>query len=48
MGADGKSRVRLTLLSRALDPFGKIPEFKFCAVNIAACGALMAATGYGV
>ncbi len=31
----------------ALDPFGKIPEFKYCAVHIQAGGVLQAAAGYG-
>jgi formate dehydrogenase major subunit len=30
----------------ALDPFGKIPEFKYCAVAVQAGGALAAITGY--
>jgi formate dehydrogenase major subunit len=25
------------LTNSALDPFGKIPEFKFCAVKVVAC-----------
>ncbi len=34
------------LTNAALDPFGKIPEFKYCAVAIRAGGALVAAPGY--
>ncbi|MFZ2329327.1 MAG: molybdopterin dinucleotide binding domain-containing protein, partial [Rhodoferax sp.] len=30
----------------ALDPFGKIPEFKYCAVAIQAGGVLPASFGY--
>jgi formate dehydrogenase major subunit len=30
-----------------LDPFGKIPEFKYCAVQVHAGGTLAAQTGYG-
>jgi formate dehydrogenase major subunit len=32
----------------ALDPFGKIPEFKYCAVAIRAGGELPASAGFGV
>jgi formate dehydrogenase major subunit len=32
----------------ALDPFGKIPEFKYCAVAIHAGGQLPANAGFGV
>jgi formate dehydrogenase major subunit len=35
------------LTNAALDPFGKIPEFKYCAVSITAGGQLKAASGYG-
>ena len=31
----------------ALDPFGKIPEFKYCAVRVMAGGTPEAAAGYG-
>src|SRR6187402_3060573 len=34
------------LTNAALDPFGKIPEFKYCAVAIARGGTPAAATGY--
>jgi formate dehydrogenase major subunit len=34
------------LTNPALDPFGKIPEFKYCAVKIAAGGVASATTGY--
>jgi len=30
----------------ALDPFGNIPEFKYCAVAVEAGGALPAWSGY--
>ena len=30
----------------ALDPFGKIPEFKYCAVAIKPGGDLLIARGY--
>jgi formate dehydrogenase major subunit len=36
------------LTNPALDPFGKIPEFKYCAVKVAAGGAPPAATGYNL
>jgi formate dehydrogenase major subunit len=29
-----------------LDPFGKIPEFKYCAVRVTAGGAPITRTGY--
>ncbi|MEP7276324.1 MAG: formate dehydrogenase subunit alpha, partial [Betaproteobacteria bacterium] len=35
------------LTNPALDPFGKIPEFKYCAVSIAAGGAASTLFGYG-
>jgi formate dehydrogenase major subunit len=35
------------LTNPALDPFGKIPEFKYCAVRIAIGGELAAVTSYG-
>jgi formate dehydrogenase major subunit len=35
------------MTNAALDPFGKIPEFKYCAVAIRRGGNLAAATGYG-
>ncbi|HYF20816.1 MAG TPA: formate dehydrogenase subunit alpha [Ramlibacter sp.] len=31
----------------ALDPFGKIPEFKYCAVKVVPGGAVQPAPGYG-
>jgi formate dehydrogenase major subunit len=34
------------LTNAALDPFGKIPEFKYCAVAISAGGTPAIATGY--
>ena len=34
------------LTNPALDPFGKIPEFKYCAVAIQRGGALAASSGY--
>jgi formate dehydrogenase major subunit len=34
------------LTNAALDPFGKIPELKFCAVQVVAGGVLPAAEGY--
>jgi formate dehydrogenase major subunit len=34
------------LTNPALDPFGKIPEFKYCAVRVTAGGATSPATGY--
>ncbi|WP_088280045.1 formate dehydrogenase subunit alpha [Ideonella sp. A 288] len=35
------------LTNPALDPFGKIPEFKFCAVRVTPGGAPLAPAGYG-
>ncbi len=35
------------LTNPALDPFGKIPEFKYCAVRVQAGGEPAAAVGYG-
>jgi formate dehydrogenase major subunit len=35
------------LTNPVLDPFGKIPEFKYCAVKVTAGGATSATTGYG-
>ena len=35
------------LTNAALDPFGKIPEFKYCAVAIRPGGAVPAVAGYG-
>ena len=35
------------LTNAALDPFGKIPEFKYCAVAITAGGTPPPVTGYG-
>jgi formate dehydrogenase major subunit len=35
------------LTNAALDPFGKIPEFKYCAVAIRRGGAVSPACGYG-
>ncbi|HUN91993.1 MAG TPA: formate dehydrogenase subunit alpha [Burkholderiaceae bacterium] len=35
------------LTNAALDPFGKIPEFKYCAVKVARGGIPMATIGYG-
>jgi len=34
------------LTNPVLDPFGKIPEFKYCAVRVTAGGAAIVATGY--
>ena len=34
------------LTNPALDPFGKIPEFKYCAVRVTAGGTPVATTGY--
>jgi len=31
----------------ALDPFGKIPEFKYCAVQVVAGGTPRPPAGYG-
>jgi formate dehydrogenase major subunit len=35
------------MTNAALDPFGKIPEFKYCAVAIEASGEVAATAGYG-
>jgi len=35
------------LTNPVLDPFGKIPEFKYCAVQVSAGGDASAHTGYG-
>ena len=35
------------MTNAALDPFGKIPEFKYCAVAVRAGGVAAAAPGYG-
>jgi formate dehydrogenase major subunit len=35
-----------SLTNAALDPFGKIPEFKFCAVKVTAGGEAATAFGY--
>ncbi len=35
------------MTNAALDPFGKIPEFKYCAVRIERGGVPMAVAGYG-
>ena len=35
------------LTNPVLDPFGKIPEFKYCAVRVTAGGEENATTGYG-
>jgi formate dehydrogenase major subunit len=35
------------LTNPALDPFGKIPEFKYCAVRVTKGGARPADPGYG-
>jgi formate dehydrogenase major subunit len=35
------------MTNAALDPFGKIPEFKYCAVAIRRGGDAAAAAGYG-
>jgi formate dehydrogenase major subunit len=35
------------LTNAALDPVGKIPEFKYCAVAVTAGGTLREAAGYG-
>jgi formate dehydrogenase major subunit len=34
------------LTNPALDPFGKIPEFKYCAVRVSAGGVSRRVTGY--
>ena len=35
------------LTNPALDPFGKIPEFKYCAVKVKKGGELAATSSYG-
>jgi formate dehydrogenase major subunit len=35
------------LTNPALDPFGKIPEFKYCAVKVTKGGAQPGNPGYG-
>ena len=35
------------LTNPALDPFGKIPEFKYCAVRVTAGGNPLPMRGYG-
>jgi formate dehydrogenase major subunit len=35
------------MTNAALDPFGKIPEFKYCAVAIRRGGHAAVAAGYG-
>jgi formate dehydrogenase major subunit len=35
------------LTNPVLDPFGKIPEFKYCAVRIVPGGELAPVTSYG-
>jgi formate dehydrogenase major subunit len=35
------------MTNAALDPFGKIPEFKYCAVAIRRGGVAVAVPGYG-
>ena len=35
------------LTNPVLDPFGKIPEFKYCAVSVTAGGTPVATPGYG-
>ncbi|RYY92306.1 MAG: formate dehydrogenase subunit alpha, partial [Comamonadaceae bacterium] len=35
------------LTNAALDPFGKIPEFKYCAVRVVPGGVPAAVAGYG-
>jgi formate dehydrogenase major subunit len=35
------------MTNAALDPFGKIPEFKYCAVAIRRGGEVAPAGGYG-
>ncbi len=36
------------LTNAALDPFGKIPEFKYCAVRVSAGGMVSAQSGYNL
>jgi formate dehydrogenase major subunit len=35
------------ITNSALDPFGKIPEFKYCAVKLAKGGQAAPVMGYG-
>jgi formate dehydrogenase major subunit len=35
------------LTNAALDPFAKIPEFKYCAIRVTAGGTLAAQSSYG-
>jgi len=35
------------ITNSALDPFGKIPEFKYCAVKLAKGGQVAKVMGYG-
>ena len=35
------------LTNSALDPFGKIPEFKYCAIRVTPGGVVATATSYG-
>jgi formate dehydrogenase major subunit len=35
------------ITNSALDPFGKIPEFKYCAVKLAKGGQAAKVMGYG-
>ena len=35
------------MTNAALDPVGKIPEFKYCAVAVAPGGELLPSAGYG-
>jgi formate dehydrogenase major subunit len=35
------------MTNAALDPFGKIPEFKYCAIQVLAGGTPTAGGGYG-
>jgi formate dehydrogenase major subunit len=35
------------LTNAALDPYGKIPEFKYCAVKVTLGGELMPRSSYG-
>ena len=35
------------LTNAALDPFGKIPEFKYCAVRVTPGGEMPGDPGYG-
>jgi formate dehydrogenase major subunit len=36
------------LTNAALDPFGKIPEFKYCAVRVSAGGTVSEQSGYNL